>query len=245
MQNRRARNARSQAGTFRCVPPQITARAIARHPYPYRQCRFGSKSVAYQGTSASRRTFCSRTAGLCSVIDEIRCGAPGATHKRLEAAGSFDASNRVVCTHASAGFRAECHRAVGPPQLAKCARAVFELDQALLGWRSIGSDFLLPVERLAWGSLMRGGWQSAHFVSYQDGDSHRLRAQLRCTHIFRAAGERPKLALLARELGKPRRMIECMQCARESLLLLLRVGWATRLRHKFQRLSQRIAGLCH
>ena len=86
------------------------------------------------------------------------------TRKRFEASDSIYASNRLVCTHRSAGYRAECHYAVGPLQLAKRNRAVFKLDHCLLGWRSIASDFFLPIERLEGGSLIMAVWQSAHFT---------------------------------------------------------------------------------
>src|SRR5215469_14960768 len=117
-------------------------------------------------------------AGLCSATDELRCRAPGVTRKRFEASDSIDASNRLVCTHRSAGYRAECHYAVGPLQLTKRNRAVFKLQHCLLGWRSICSDFFLSIERLDWGSLIRAVWQSAHFTGDQDRVSHRLRTQL-------------------------------------------------------------------
>jgi hypothetical protein len=65
------------------------------------------------------------------------------TRKRFEASDSVDASHRLVYTHRSTSYRAECHCAVGPLQLAKCFRAVFKLDHCLLGWRSICSDFCL------------------------------------------------------------------------------------------------------
>lgn len=151
----------------------------------------------------------------------MRCGAPGVSRKRFEASDRVDAGNRLVSTHRSTRYRAECHFAVGPLQLAKCFRAVFKLDDCLLGWHSICSDFLLPMERLDWGSLIAGVWQSAHFTGYQDRVSHRLRAQPRGAHIFRPTGHRPQFAFLARDLGQTRRVVERMQCARESLLLLL------------------------
>jgi len=47
----------------------------------------------------------------------MRCGAPGVPGKRFEASDSVDASNRLVCTHRSTRYRAECHFAVGGLQL--------------------------------------------------------------------------------------------------------------------------------
>src|SRR5215469_871218 len=72
-------------------------------------------------------------AGLCTGIDEMRCGAPSVTRKRFEASDSVDPSNRLVCTQRSTGCRAECHFAVVQLQLAKCFRAVFKLDHCLVG----------------------------------------------------------------------------------------------------------------
>jgi hypothetical protein len=167
------------------------------------------------------------------------------TRKRFEASDRVDSSNRLVCTHRSARYRAECHFAVGPLQLAKCFRAVFKFDDCLLGWRSICRGFFLSIGRLEWASLITGVWQSAHFTGYQDRLSHRLRAQPRSAHIFRPARRRPQFAFLARDLGQTRRVVERVECARESLLLLFRRGWAARLGHEFTRPAQRIAGLCY
>jgi hypothetical protein len=167
------------------------------------------------------------------------------TRKRFETSDSIDASNRLVGTHHSAGYRTECHFAVSPLQLAKSFRTVFKLDHCLIGWRSNCSDFFLPIDRLDWGSLIRAVWQSAHFIRYQDRVSHRLRTQPRSTHIFRPTGREPQFTFLARDLGQTRSVFERMQCAREPLLLLFRFGWAARLRHEFPRLAQRVAGLCY
>jgi hypothetical protein len=174
----------------------------------------------------------------------MRRGPPGVTRKRFKASDRVDAGNGLVCTHRSTRYRAECHLAVGPLQLAKCFRAVFKFDDCLLGRRSIWG-FFLPIGRLDGDSVITGVWQSAHFTGYQDRLSHRLRAQPRGAHIFRPARRRPQFAFLARDLGQTRRVVERMQCARESLLLLLRLGWAARLGHEFTRPAQRIAGLCY
>ena len=165
--------------------------------------------------------------------------------QRFETPDSLDARNRLVCTYRSTRYRAEGLFAVGGLQVTKCFRAVFKLHHCLLGWRSICGDFFLPAEGLDWGSRIRGVWQSAHFTGYQDRVSHRLRAQLGSPHVFRPPGYPPKFAFLARDLGQTRSVVERMQCARESLLLLCRFGWAARLRHEFPRLAQRIAGLCY
>jgi hypothetical protein len=143
------------------------------------------------------------------------------TRKRFEPSDCVDASDRLVCTHRSNRYRSECDFAVGLLQLAKFFGTVFKLNHCVFGWRSMRSDFFLPIEHLDWGSLIRGVWQRAHFPGYQDGVSHRRGAQLRSSHIFRSDGRRPKFALLARDLGKTRSVVERMHCARESLLLLL------------------------
>jgi hypothetical protein len=106
----------------------------------------------------------------------MRCGAPGVTRQRFEPSDSVDASNRLVCTHRPNGYRAKCHCTVGTLQLAKCFRAVFKLDHCLVGWRSICSYLLLPIEYLDRGSLISGVWQRAHFTGYQDRVSHCIRA---------------------------------------------------------------------
>jgi hypothetical protein len=167
------------------------------------------------------------------------------TRKRFEASDSVSASHRLVCTYHSTGYRAECHFAVGQLQLAKCFRAVFKLDHGLPGWGSTCGDFFLPIERLERGSVVSGVRQSAHFTGYHDRVLHRFRAQLRSARIFRLAGYRPKIAFLARDLGQTRRVVERMQCPRESLLVLLGFGWTTCLRHEFPRLAQRIVGLSY
>jgi hypothetical protein len=184
-------------------------------------------------------------AGLCSAIDEMRCREPGVTRKRFKASDSVETSNRLVCTHRSAGYRTEYHCAVGPLQLAKCFRAVFKPGHRWLDGRASCGNFFLPIERLDRGSLLRGAWQSAHFTGYQDGVSHRFRAQLRSARIFRPAWRRPKFVFLASDLGQTGRLVKRMQCTRESLLLILRFGWAARLRHELPRLAQRFAGLCY
>src|SRR5215472_11278075 len=91
---------------------------------------------------------CRSCLGLCPAADQMRGGAPGVTRERFEAADSVDASNRLVCAHRSSRDRAECRFAVRRLQLAECFRAVFQLDQCLPGWPSIGRDFLLRFERL-------------------------------------------------------------------------------------------------
>ena len=62
----------------------------------------------------------------------MRCGEPGVTRKRFKASDGVDASDRLVCTHRSTGYRTECHFAVGLLQLTKCFRAVFKLDDGSL-----------------------------------------------------------------------------------------------------------------
>ena len=130
------------------------------------------------------------------------------TRKRFEPSDSVDASNRLVHTHHSTCYPADCQFAVGPLQLANCFSAVFKLDKCLLGWRFTCSGVFLRIERLDWGSLIRGVWQSAHFTGYQHRVSHRLSAQLCSAHIFRPARHRPKFAFLARDLGQTRRVVE-------------------------------------
>ena len=110
---------------------------------------------------------------------------------------------------------------MGPLQLAKCFRAVFKLHHCLLGWHSTRSDFFLLIEPLDWGRMIADVSESAHFAGYQDRVSHRLRAQPRGGHIVRSGGHRLKFDFLARDLGQTRRVVEGMQGARESLLLLL------------------------
>jgi len=163
--------------------------------------------------------------------------------KRVEASNRVDASHRLVCSYRSTRDRAERRFAVLRLQLVKCVRAVFKLDQGLLRRRSRCSDLLLAIERLVWGGPMKGTRQSAYFIGNQDRVPHRLCAQLSRACIFRPAGCRSELAFLACDLGQTRRVVERMQCARESLLLVLRFRWATRLRHEFLRFTQRIAGL--
>src|SRR5262245_25675948 len=162
--------------------------------------------------------------------DEMGCGAPGVTRKRLEASDGVDASYRLLCTRRSIRDRAECHLAVSLLQLAKCLCALFELDYGL---------------RLDGSRRIRAVWQSPDLTSDRGRVSHRLRAQLRRTHIVRAAGCRAQFAFLARDLGQTRGVLERMQCACEPILLLFRFGWAARLRHEFPRPSQGIAGLCY
>ncbi|HEX8797472.1 MAG TPA: hypothetical protein VF772_02615, partial [Terriglobales bacterium] len=86
------------------------------------------------------------------------------TRKCFKASDSVDASDRLICTHRSTRYRAECHFAVGLLQLAKCFCVAFKLDNCLLGWRSIYTDFFLPIKRPNRGSLIGGGWQSTHFT---------------------------------------------------------------------------------
>ena len=175
----------------------------------------------------------------------MRRGTPGVVRKRVEASDRVDASHRLVCSHGSTCDRAECLFAVSPLQLAKRVRAAFELDQGLLRRRSMCGDFLLSIERLDPGSLMKGVWQSAHFIGNQYCMAHRLRAQPRSAFIFRPLAQRPNGACLACDLGQTRRVVERMQCARESLLLLLGLGRSARFRYEFPRLAQCIAGLCY
>jgi hypothetical protein len=165
------------------------------------------------------------------------------TRKCFEASDSVDPSDRLICTHRPSCYRAECQFAVGLLQLAKCFCAVLKPDQCWLGWRSIYTDFFLPVKRLNCGSLVSGIWQSANFAGYQNRISHRLGAQPRSARIFRPVGHRPEFAFLARDLSQTRRVVERMQCPRESILLLLRFRRAAHVRHEFPRLAQRIAGL--
>lgn len=164
--------------------------------------------------------------------------------KRFEVSDSVDSSNRLVRTRCSTADRAECRRAMGPLQLVKCFRAVFKMGQRLVGWRSSRSDFFLLNERLDQGGLISGVGQSTYCTGYQDCVSHRLRAQLGGAHVFRTAGQRSKIVLLARNLCQAGRVVEGMQCACEPLLLVVRFGWAARLGYEFSRLTQRIAGRC-
>src|SRR5262245_30830419 len=93
----------------------------------------------------------------------------------FEAADGVDASNRLLCTHNSEGYRTEGQFAVGRLQLVKCFRAVLKLDHCLLGWFLSCGD---------WGGLTRDVWHSTHFTADQDRVSHRLRAQFRSAHVF-------------------------------------------------------------
>jgi hypothetical protein len=120
------------------------------------------------------------------------------TRKRFESSDSVDASNRLVCTHRSTRYRAECHFAVGPLELAKCFRAMFKFDHCLLGWRSICSDFFLPIERLNWGRLIRGVWQRA--TAFRIASAHNSAARTSsdplgacadCSHIGSASQDSP------------------------------------------------------
>ena len=132
------------------------------------------------------------------------------TRKRFEASDSIDASNRLVDTHRSSRYRTDCHFTVGQQQLAKCSSAVFKLDQCLLGWRSICSEFFLGIECFDRASLNGGiGW-SADFTGYQTRLSHRLSAQLCSAHIFKPAGHRTEFAFLACDFGQTRRVVERM-----------------------------------
>jgi hypothetical protein len=131
--------------------------------------------------------------------------------KRFKASESVDTSNRCVCTHRSARYGAECHFAVGWLQLTKC------FAQWALHWQRLLSPH--RARRLRQPDQGRLVDRPLHWLSRP-----RFASPPRTTlqgAVFRPGGHHPKFAFLARHLGQTRCVVQCMQCARESLLLFL------------------------
>ena len=187
---------------------------------------------------------------LCAATDELRCGAPGVMRKRVETSHRVDANDRLACSQRSIRDRAQRRTAMGALQFVQCIRIVLQSNEGLRG-RCHGSiecavgrcRRLAP--RLDLAGVVASGRRRGDFTSDRGCASHRLRAQLRGAEIVWSAVRRAEFGLLTRCLGEPRRVLERVQRARESPLLVLRFGRAVHIRHECLRPAQRIGRLRH
>jgi len=197
-----------------------------------------------------RIQFLRRRRELCAATDELCRGAPGVMRKRVETSHRVDANDRLARGQRSIRDRAQRRTAMGALQFVQCIRTVLQSNEGLRG-RCHGSiecavgrcRRLAP--RLDLAGVVASGRRRGDFTSDRGCTSHRLRAQLRGADIVWPAVQRAVFGLITRCLGEPRRVLERVQRARESPLLVLRFGRAVHIRHECLRPAQRIGRLRH